>query len=122
MYAHEFRQDTQRPNLLDIVGVAEGCVTRGGGTIVIVAHVILVDVGALHAIDVAAHTHPSGTDGLGRVTTAGKSVYTRVPEVVEVVVHERASVVLEVDPVVVAVRAVVLPDRHRCSVRSTIAN
>lgn len=104
-----------KSHLLDVVGVAECGVSRGGGAIVVVAHVILVYVRALDVVNVAARTKPLlGPIGLGKAMDAARLIYARVPKIVEVVVHERASVVLKVHPVIVAVRAVVLPAQHPC--------
>ena len=71
--------------LLDVIRVTESGVAGGSGTIVVMTHVTLVDVGAHDVVDVG------------------------VTEVMEVVVDLRASVVLEVLPIAVAVGAVVLP-------------
>jgi hypothetical protein len=57
----------------------------------------------------AQHTGNQNHPIVAPASLAARVDCSRVPEVVKVVVHERATVVLEVDPVAVAVGAVVLP-------------
>lgn len=55
-------QGVHERHLLDVVRVSECRVAGAGGCVVIVTHVVLVDVGALHVVDVAEdHTHDTKT-------------------------------------------------------------